>query len=64
MDREALSAFQGFSDSLLDASDIARENREASLRVSGNLPWNRCALCLLRYSYLTTLGPARLCRAL
>lgn len=42
LDRSQIESFQGFATSLLDASEISRANREASLRESGNLPWNRC----------------------
>lgn len=42
LERSQIDEFQGFATSLLDASELARANREASLRASGNLPWNRC----------------------
>lgn len=42
MDRSALEGFRSFSESMLDASDIVRENKESLLRASGNLPWDRC----------------------
>lgn len=39
--REMLNAFNGFSDSMLDAAELARANKDAGLRASGNLPWDR-----------------------
>lgn len=41
LDQAAIGAFGGFAVSLLDAAELARANREAGLRNSGNLPWNR-----------------------
>ena len=41
LDRSAIDAFGGFAVSLLDAAELARANREAGLRHSGNLPWDK-----------------------
>lgn len=43
LDRSAIDTFGGFATSLLDAAELARANREAGLRHSGNLPWNQFA---------------------
>lgn len=43
LDRSAIDAFEGFAVSLLDAAELARANREAGLRHSGNLPWDQFA---------------------
>ena len=43
LDRSAMDTFEGFAVSLLDAAELARANREASLRHSGNLPWDQFA---------------------
>eukprot|EP00903_Cladosiphon_okamuranus_P011029 g10416.t1 len=43
LDRSAIDAFGRFAVSLLDAAELARANREASLRHSGNLPWDQFA---------------------
>lgn len=43
LDRSAIDAFGGFAVSLLDAAELARANREAGLRHSGNLPWDQLA---------------------
>lgn len=57
LERSQMDEFQGFAASLLDASELARANRGASLRASGNLPWNRCVFsvhtpyALVRRSY-------------
>ncbi|CAN0093832.1 unnamed protein product, partial [Ectocarpus sp. 12 AP-2014] len=40
LDRSTIGAFGGFAVSLLDAAELARANRVAGLRHSGNLPWN------------------------
>ncbi|CAM9498958.1 unnamed protein product, partial [Hapterophycus canaliculatus] len=41
LDRSAIDAFEGFAASLIDAAELARANREAGLRHSGNLPWDK-----------------------
>lgn len=41
LERSDLAAFDGFSESMLNAAELARANREAGLRASGNLPWDR-----------------------
>ncbi|CBJ28265.1 conserved unknown protein [Ectocarpus siliculosus] len=40
LDRSTIGTFGGFAISLLDAAELARANRRAGLRHSGNLPWN------------------------
>ncbi|CAB1097206.1 unnamed protein product [Ectocarpus sp. CCAP 1310/34] len=40
LDRSTIGTFGGFAISLLDAAELARANRVAGLRHSGNLPWN------------------------
>lgn len=57
LEQSELAAFKGLSDSMLDAAELARGNKEAGLRTSGNLPWDRLALMMPQNDKMTDKTP-------